>query len=46
MLGEQLTLFELPESRESNFSEWSHSRRETLEQCARKYYYLYYGSSA
>ena len=46
----QLNLFEeyeigwIPESRESSFSEWSHSRRVTLEQCARKYYYEYYGS--
>lgn len=32
------------ESRQSTLSEWSHSRRVTLEQCARKYYYQYYGS--
>ena len=25
---------------------WSHSRRSTLEQCSRKYYYTYYGASA
>ena len=49
MLGEQMTLFgesEIEwgaESDQSIFSEWSHSRRETLEQCARKYYYQYYG---
>ena len=32
------------ESRQSTPSEWSYSRRVTLEQCARKYYYGYYGS--
>ena len=51
MLGEQITLFgesEIEwgaESDQSIFSEWSHSRRETLEQCARKYYYQHYGSN-
>ena len=45
MLDKQLTLFELPESHESNLSEWSHSRRETLDRCVRKYYYQYYGSN-
>ena len=45
----QMTLFQESasewsnESYKSNLSEWSHSRRETLEQCARKYYYQYYG---
>ena len=32
------------ESDKSKLSEWSYSRRGTLEQCARKYYYQYYGS--
>ena len=40
----QLSLFELPESNKSKLSEWSYSRQVTLEQCARKYYYQYYGS--
>ena len=50
MVVEQLTLFgesEIEwgtESDKSIFSEWSYSRRGTLEQCARKYYYQYYGS--
>ena len=33
------------ESDKSAFSEWSYSRRGVLEQCARKYYYQYYGPS-
>ena len=41
----QLSLFELPEPNTSKLSEWSYSRQGTLEQCARKYYYQYYGSS-
>lgn len=51
MVGKQMTLFGeseiewCAESDQSIFSEWSHSRRETLEQCARKYYYQYYGPS-
>ncbi len=51
MSGKQMTLFEESEiqwSTESHkpiFSKWSYSRREMLEQCARKYYYQYYGSS-
>lgn len=45
MPDKQLTFFELPEAPESNLSEWSYSRRETLEQCPRKYYYQYYGSN-
>ena len=51
MSGKQMTLFEESEiqwstkSHKPIFSEWSHSRRETLEKCARKYYYEYYGSN-
>ena len=51
MSGKQMTLFEESEiqsgteSHKPIFSEWSYSRREMLEQCARKYYYQYYGSS-
>ena len=51
MSGKQMTLFEESEiqsgteSHKVIFSEWSYSRREMLEQCARKYYYQYYGSS-
>ena len=47
----QMTLFGESESEwnnesdKSKLSEWSHSRRETLEKCARKYYYEYYGSN-
>ena len=41
----QLSLFELPEPNTSKLSEWSYSRQGTLERCARKYYYQYYGSS-
>ena len=47
----QLSLFEESEtewgteSHKSTFSEWSYSRRGMLEQCARKYYYEYYGSN-
>ena len=41
----QRFLFDLPESQGSNFTEWSYSRRSTLEQCARKYYYQYYGAN-
>ena len=50
MVGEQMTLFRESESKwgadsdKPIFSEWSYSRRETLERCARKYYYEYYGS--
>lgn len=44
MVGEQMTLFDLPESQVSNLTKWSYSRRGTLEQCARKYYYQHYGS--
>ena len=50
MVGEQMTLFGESEnewgaeSDKFTFSEWSYSRREMLEQCARKYYYQYYGS--
>ncbi len=51
MVGEQMTLFGESESEWSNeshksiFSEWSYSRRETLDRCARQYYYEYYGSN-
>ncbi|MYC75498.1 PD-(D/E)XK nuclease family protein [Candidatus Poribacteria bacterium] len=51
MSGKQMALFEESEiqsgteSHKDIFSEWSYSRREMLEQCARKYYYQYYGSS-
>ena len=51
MVGEQMTLFGESESEwnnkshKSKLSEWSYSRRGTLEQCARKYYYQYYGSN-
>ena len=51
MVVEQLTLFAESESEwnneshKSKLSEWSYSRRGTLEQCARKYYYEYYGSN-
>ena len=47
----QLSLFEeseiewRTESHKSTFLEWSYSRRGTLEQCPRKYYYEYYGSN-
>ena len=47
---EQLTLFDTDEIRwtplkcSSKFSKWSYSRRNVLEQCARRYYYQYYGS--
>lgn len=50
MDGKQLTLFGISEVgldskvSESNFSNWSYSRRKVLEQCARRYYYEYYGS--
>ena len=46
----QLTLFDTDEIRwtplkcSSKFSKWSYSRRNVLEQCARRYYYQYYGS--
>ena len=51
MVAEQMTLFGESESEwgtesdKSIFSEWSYSRRGTLEQCPRKYYYQYYGSN-
>ena len=47
----QMSLFGESESKwgagsdNSIFSEWSYSRRGTLEQCPRKYYYQYYGSN-
>ena len=41
----QMTLFDLPESQASNFTEWSYSRRNLLDQCPRKYYYEHYGSN-
>ncbi len=44
MSDTQMTLFNMPESQTSNFTDWSYSRHGTLEQCARKYYYQYYGS--
>jgi hypothetical protein len=48
--GIQLSLFEEehePESSHENLKNvvWSYSRRSTLEQCARRYYYEYYGSN-
>jgi len=51
MFEKQLTLFEekkLEKPSKSDkpaFSKWSYSRRGTLEQCPRKYYYQYYGSN-
>ena len=47
----QLVLFDqgkterIPEPDKSTFLEWSYSHRGVLEQCARKYYYQYYGSN-
>lgn len=50
--GFQLPLFEEVVDRETEKDHerlqhvvWSHSRRSTLEQCTRKYYYEYYGSN-
>lgn len=46
----QLTLFDTneirctPKTGSSKFSKWSYSHRNVLEQCARRYYYQYYGS--
>jgi CRISPR/Cas system-associated exonuclease Cas4 (RecB family) len=31
--------------KKSNTTQWSYSRRETLEQCARAYYFTYYGAN-
>jgi RecB family exonuclease len=43
----QLDLFKTtPETVEKFDVEWSYSRRKTLEQCPRRYYYRYYGASA
>lgn len=48
----QCELFEMPKSGlgadelEADPSEWSYSRRDTFEQCLRKYYYHYFGASA
>ena len=48
----QLALFDqgkterIPEPDKPTFLEWSYSRRGVLEQCPRKYYYQYYGSSS
>ncbi|MFQ5754210.1 MAG: PD-(D/E)XK nuclease family protein, partial [bacterium] len=41
----QVDLFGIPIREVPNFI-WSYSRREVLEQCPRKYYYHYYGSSS
>ena len=42
----QLSLFadSLGHTKEESQIEWSYSRRQTLEQCARRYYYDYYGA--
>ncbi len=45
--GEQLPLFfdQSDETPDLTNIAWSYSRRETLEQCTRRYYYEYYGAS-